>query len=1402
MKKLLSVFLCIVILITTCLCGLGTLASEGDKNYNLPSSWGLYKTGNSAYPATLNGNSLQSWMFAEDSTVTYNKQNSLSVSGSANIAVGATELTNLTEGKEYILSFKYYIPSGFTAGSQRFIFKAGIYKKNAPLTNAYTVDSTYTISGPSSVVSATGTSSGGPPIWDEFSLTFTAQNENVGQMLGISFLCGGWGTLYFADIKVEEKKAEAHSYLNPAVWGAYKTGNTAYPSKIDGTSIQNWLYSASEAVLCKGQKSLAISGNANIGTSATKLLELTVGEKYELKFKYYIPENIKAGSGGYIFKAGVYAKDAPLTNAYTVSADYALSVPTTVMSSTGTDINGNYNWEECSIIFTAEEEQYLTLSFLFSGTNSIYISNVEIALAPKDYYLPESWGVYKGSDTTSSKIDNTSKDTAAFKEVIKANSAVSRALKISANNIAAATKLEGLKEGKRYTLSFKYFVPASHSANNEYILKLGVYKENASVSAKGEIADNSFELTAPTLVKEGVPGTFTNSAVWKDVNFTFIAQKGQYLVVSTDYQQNPAESEDFGNIYLTAFSITEMPKAYDKAEDFGLYKNGNAAYPAKIDGSSAHSWMFHSDESVTFEGKASVRMDISSNVATAATKLEDLTVGKKYKVSFKYYIPDSIKRGVGNYIFKAGIYKKDAPVAAGGLVTDASFMLSEQANITASTGKDVELNPVWKTASLIFDAESEQYLGLSFRYAGEGEDYGNVYIADVKIREVLADKDYEAISSWNAYRNGANPIINGGGVASLVSENTVTYNGGAKSVKINKENLSTVATNLRGLEAGKKYFVSFKYYINQKTAKGSGGYIFKVGVYKQGARLTNGVDVSDIEYIVASPTLITAPTGEDSVGAPVWEEFVTSFTAGEDELYLGIGVRIAPASGIATTDPEYGLIYIDDFVLYEANSKDLGEPEEIRVVDFEDTAKNYITSKAERFEILSATNYAGQTSKMLYYKSGNYVSDTEFNRATILTDNDDNFTFAIRDDKVYKLSLRYKIASGSATEWLSFYTSYNAFNRGSKGANLAYDAKRDTWLTYEAYVSPEKGQDRVSVAFELGISSNGVWIDDITLTETDLPIFKGHNLEQGKYVVNFDDYCVSLDNSYLKVESAPARDGVSTNALHIPAITSNSAVTLNDYSVANKSERVFAFPVEPNTRYNFSFWVYTVSAKPSYFGYYYNYNSKATTEGIIRLHNETLTIGGWQKFTQEFTTAPGQTVVYSWFNAGNTTTEMWIDDVILERVPTAVLSETDLSYCEDIYNLVAESEANSNLLNGVSGVYEIAVPKGTELTFTVKATGSGKITLSADGVTPMLSFGDAPSSVTAFSGAVNKNSFNLFTGRQTKIYVIVENSANLKISELMLFRRYSAHGVGSTLGYTSDPNGTYVAPTIEKLQVK
>ncbi len=1409
MKKLLAVLLSVIVLLTSCWCVFGTLASVGTKDYLSPSSWGLYKTGHSAYPAVLNGNSQQSWAFHEETTIKCGESNSIMFDASTNIITSSTKLEGLTSGKKYTVYLKYYLPSTLSAGSQGFIFRAGVFKKDAPLTNAYTVNTTYALTGPTSVTANTG-EEGGNPVWKEMTLTFVAEAE---QHLAISSLRGGSGNMYFSDIRVEEGEPKVEiDYTSPNAWGSYKTGNASYPALLSGASIQKWMFSQSDTVLCNGKKSIAISSGINIATAAARLVNLEQGQDYKLKFKYYIPTGMTAGSQGFIFRAGVYKNNAPLTNAYTVDASYQLATPVKVASATGMDINGNPNWGEVVIDFTADAGQYLALNFLYGGADAIHIADVVVEEPDKDYNLAASWKLYKPNNTQyPGKLDDTSNHSWMFHEETTIKCGENNSLRFdgSANAATPATKLTKLESGKRYTVSFKYYVPSSHIAGAAgYIFKAAVYKENAPVAAGGLISDATYLISDMVTVATATGKDAADKPVWEEATLEFKAGDGQYLVITPRYGLNPEDNVDYSNIYFADITVSEVPKDYSKADDWGLYKNNSTAYPGQLDNSSAMNFMFTEETEITPSGKGTIKMASGANVATAATKLENLIIGKKYKLTFKYYIPEAHTAGGAGYIFKSGVYKKDAPVAAGGVVTDATYFMSEQVTVSVATGRDKNNSPIWKEATFIFDAADEQYLGISLRYMGNDQDseYGNIYVADVRIKEVLPAKDYNSNLSWGAYRNGVHKKIDGAGVGSMQKETTITYNGGAESLRINKENLATMATELQDLEPGKKYAVAFKYYITPETAQGSDKYIFKAGVYKENAALAVGVNVATTD-VIAEPIKVAAATGKDKDGNPVWADFVTTFTATAEPLYFGIAVRVAPAEGVEGTDPNYALIYIDDVEVYELSNDNLGTPAAKHTVDFEDDNKTYINANVDRFEIVTAKNAEGKDSKMLYYKPGVYGGGLNFNHVKVYTETDPNLTVAIKDDTVYKITYKYKLANkvnetDKATDWLSFYTFYDGAYSTSKEYNVATAVEKDVWHTYETYYSPIEGQTHVSLGFQVGEISNGIWIDDITIEETDLTLFKGHKAGEVKYEINFDDYSVPLDNPFIKVENGPERDGKVTKAAHIAEVNAPQAVTSNDISISRRTERVFAIPVEPNTCYSWSFWAYSVTEAPIYFGFYYNYNSADIYTNILRYHEKAPKVGVWQKYTVEFKTNEDQHELYTWFNAGNTTKEAYIDEIILEKMLPGTTAETDLFYCEDYFNLITEKDYK-DLIAGKSGVYKFNVKDNLVHTFAIAASGKGKVTLSLDGVTPM-GYGatGAPSSTFNFTGSYKSTAVNLFTSSYKEIYIIVENEGNLKFDELMFFVTKSENKAERPMGYVDNPNVQYVKPDIYEFETK
>ena len=469
MKKLLAVFLSVIILLSSCWCVFTTSASGSAKDYNLNTSWGLYKTGNAAYPSNLNGASIQNWMFSKDSNVKYGDSDSLKMNSSVQMATAATTLSGLTVGKTYTASFMYYIPSANQKGGTGYIFKAAVYKNAAPIVSGGLItDANYFVTEQQTVIEPTGKDSGQNPIWKEMKFEFVATAE--AQHLGISFrfMGGGedYGNFYFANIKVEPKLSST-AYTTAANWTAHMVGNASYATTIGGGASGNgagWLYNESESVTYNGQKSIGFAYDGNNKTYATEITGLEEGKNYKLSLKYYTPTGLANGSQGFIFKAGVFAGGTELTNNYTVNSAGALSEVKKVTTVTG-EMNGDPVFEELELTFTAEDEQYLTLSFLRQGAYTVYITDVkleEVVDAPEGNYFTNTsnWTTYKCNNaayttTIGTGTAGNGADWIYYEDsTVLCNSKKSIGFNAYIANATAAAKITGLENNKKYKLTF------------------------------------------------------------------------------------------------------------------------------------------------------------------------------------------------------------------------------------------------------------------------------------------------------------------------------------------------------------------------------------------------------------------------------------------------------------------------------------------------------------------------------------------------------------------------------------------------------------------------------------------------------------------------------------------------------------------------------------------------------------------------------------------------------------------------------------------------------------------------------------------------------------------------------------------------------------------------------------
>ena len=787
---------------------------------------------------------------------------------------------------------------------------------------------------------------------------------------------------------------------------------------------------------------------------------------------------------------------------------------------------------------------------------------------------------------------------------------------------------------------------------------------------------------------------------------------------------------------------------------------------------------------------------------------------RDYELSFQYY-SDTLN-SAGTYIVSsAGVLLPDGSTAWGkdGFLSyvasniaytakDGVFadkITTTQRTLTSESGK-------WHTISLPFHSGENETLSLVITSAVD-----KLYLDDITLVDMSAGDGtvLDSADNWKLFANSSQYVNESGTPAAAwakLTENTdnaYTYGEGGTSLKMSA--VAQRAACVFPVEKNTDYVLTYRYYSDTLNSAGTymisntgvvlpdgnvsgsqDGYLSFIG---SNAAYTTSDGVYENRTANASRTACTT-TGE-------WNTVTIGFRSGDQEPLV-----FTLLSAVNT-------LYLDDFQLEKGtydpgNDKpSIGQPQKITVIDFDSDGEVYLT-QADRMDIVTAAGYDGKTSKMLHLKGGEYTNATFLNWNTTTTDTDPLFTVPVKENTAYNLSWRIKMsADGPQSDWFAFYTYYEGkfVNRGRVDA-----ARKGEWLYYETVVITEPGQDRISFTFNAGKTTPESWIDDITLTERDERPFAGWGDEpQQQYTINFDDFVVPFDQSdRMKVEKAPAREGVSSKALHILGGEYSTATFLNYNKTTTDSDPVFTLPVKENTLYRWSVWMYVPKSvsRVSYFAFYVDYQ----TTRIVRANGMTER-DQWVKYETTFVTQPGQTKISMTFNGAKSTPEAWLDDFTLQEVPAGTLSSTTAGYCEEFYNVLQEAGMVSAVCGANTQVLQIPVEPMQQYTFgiTVKSavSSSSRVFLSFDGETVMPgSDTSAPSPVISADGKTARCAFDFISDSAPFVYLVIQNDDGaLQIETPQLFKTYSMSTL-LPMGYEENPNGALATPaTVEELAV-
>lgn len=620
------------------------------------------------------------------------------------------------------------------------------------------------------------------------------------------------------------------------------------------------------------------------------------------------------------------------------------------------------------------------------------------------------------------------------------------------------------------------------------------------------------------------------------------------------------------------------------------------------------------------------------------------------------------------------------------------------------------------------------------------------------------------------------------------------------------------------VEPNKDYVISFYYYApNQVEINGvtktnlvnPDRTISSVGVLKPNGRYYYNSDdlLSYISYDRAftgpfshkvSNYLTTANSAVDS-----WQKIEIPFNSGE-------------LSQVALT-VQFGasIVYVENLKL-EQRSMDIpgpGAPGNKKAVDF-DTNGEVQLQASDRMEITTAKGYDGKESKMLHIFEGIYDSPTLLNsKTTLKSDKDLNFTFSVDDEKVYKLSWRFKIAeypefdTKKYSKWYAFYCNYNGT---STSMATVHSLKSDKWYEFVYYIQPKEKQDVISFYFNAGSVTPESWIDDIVLEETDYEIFNGWDGNAEQIVIDFDKFAVNSEYSErIRIEDAPDKDGNTNNkAMKILGDDHSSAVCLNPGTTRKSNDPVFTMPVAPNTMYSLSYWLYVEPERKyplGWFKFYYFYLSdpseyKNDTEyyskqGLLDATNMS-TNGEWVKFETTFVTNSDQTSVTVTLNGSSRMPEMYLDDITLKEVtPGGVRLTNNSSYSESAYNLLSKGDYAKQITASKTAKIKIPLEPLTRYTFGITVNSSkisnSKIYLSFDGETMMSDSNfaqNAPDMCALSNGKTTRYGFEFVSSSNNYIYIVIENDDGaLTLEDPYLFKSLSASTVRA-MGHSEKPD--------------
>lgn len=769
---------------------------------------------------------------------------------------------------------------------------------------------------------------------------------------------------------------------------------------------------------------------------------------YELSFLYY-NESLNA--------AGTYALSqvaVVLPNGSVAKKD-ALAF---MDGGSGTGTTKTGEWQRIALSFHSGENTTLALTILFA-VSPVYIDDFYLVdLSSNNPNKAENWTLYENS---SKKVGAEGKLAGSWATVSQNSNAKfthngAASLKFSCISQRGAVTLP-VEQNKNYELSFWAFSEKLNAAGTYFLSQATVLVPEGEVDPEGK----------DCLGSANAQGLTKTVNTWVKITVPFNSGSNSAVVFSLLFGSSPVYVSE---IFLA--EKTENPPTPTGLEGWTVYQWDTKEIGQN--GTPGPAWATVKKETT---GEHDSNGDGQSILIKAlAQRVANLFTVKKntdYALTFKYFVTElnaakTYSLSVAGITTENGSVVKDkdgyysyldngatAYVANDGLIKNKQTYEATSASTVTGKWQQVKLpfhsGNNEKMALVLVSAVSsmwideltltEEEINLPQKDYGTPKDLWTIDFED-ESTQYSTNKNINVVETvgYNGQKTKALHTVPGdhGSALFLNYATTTTDTDPIYTIPVLPERVYELSWRVKIKEnTGDISWLSFYHYYNGKLTN-----IANLKTAKQG------------EWLYYKVILVTEPKQN---------RFSFTFNAGK------------PA-------PE---IWLDDINLILTNYQAFNGyngPQDKVSINFDDYA---IALSNPATEIVPAPAYNGQVSNALHSVPGDYSHSQTLNPGTTTTYSDPVFTIPVKENTLYRFSLRAYLQSKTTDK---VYLRYCAVHIDYKTSNIMHLGKtvsgvNNQWINFEKRFCTAAGQTQISIFINFGNNLKDLYLDDICLEE-------------------------------------------------------------------------------------------------------------------------------------------------------------------------------------------------------------------------------------------------------------------------------------------------------------------------------